>query len=102
MLNNVSRSLSDVGRSPSHDGAFSRRPFSVPAMTRIGMGKWGDGKMGKWGNGEMGESIILPPILHHLITPLPHHPITPLPHHPITPWSSNQSRSAGTAVPTYR
>src|SRR5258706_7941280 len=35
MLKSVSRSLSDVGRSPSHVGAFSRLPFSVPAITRI-------------------------------------------------------------------
>src|SRR6266508_4647359 len=35
MLNSVSRSLSDVGRSPSHVGAFSRRPLSDPAITRI-------------------------------------------------------------------
>src|SRR5476649_2631012 len=35
MLNSVSRSLSDVGRSPSHVGAFSRRPFNEPAITRI-------------------------------------------------------------------
>src|SRR5476649_2202735 len=34
MLNSVSRSLSDVGRSPSHVGALRRRPFSDPAMTR--------------------------------------------------------------------
>src|SRR5262245_41849641 len=34
-LNNVSRSLSDVGRSPSHVGDFSRRPLSAPAMTRM-------------------------------------------------------------------
>src|SRR5438309_12048126 len=37
MLNSVSRSLSDVGRSPSQVGAFSRRPFSDPAMTRISL-----------------------------------------------------------------
>src|SRR6476646_11069969 len=34
MLNSVSRSLSDVGRTPSQVGAFSRRPFNVPAITR--------------------------------------------------------------------
>src|SRR4051812_49802949 len=34
MLNSVSRSLSDVGRSPSHDGALRRRPLYVPAITR--------------------------------------------------------------------
>src|SRR5438445_12742683 len=35
MLNSVSRSLSDVGLSPSHVGAFRRRPFNDPAITRI-------------------------------------------------------------------
>src|SRR5262245_61912270 len=35
MLKIVPRSLSDVGLSPSHVGAFSWRPFSDPAMTRI-------------------------------------------------------------------
>src|SRR5262245_41588248 len=35
MLNNVSRSLSDVGRTPSHVGVFKRRPFNEPAITRI-------------------------------------------------------------------
>src|SRR5471030_1725367 len=35
MLNSVSRSLSDVGRTPSHVGAFRRLPLSVPAITRI-------------------------------------------------------------------
>ena len=34
-LNSVSRSLSDVGLSPSHVGAASRRPFNVPAMMRM-------------------------------------------------------------------
>src|SRR5438105_6140734 len=34
MLNSVSRSLSDVGRTPSHAGALRRRPLSVPAITR--------------------------------------------------------------------
>src|SRR4051794_39049994 len=34
MLNSVSRSLSEVGRSPSHVGALRRRPLSVPAITR--------------------------------------------------------------------
>src|SRR6187397_988625 len=34
-LNSVSRSLSDVGRNPSHAGDFSRRPFSDPAMMRM-------------------------------------------------------------------
>ena len=33
MLNSVSRSLSDVGRSPCQDGVFRRRPFRDPAMT---------------------------------------------------------------------
>src|SRR5687768_16801811 len=32
MLKSVSRSLSEVGRSPSHVGAFRRRPLNVPAM----------------------------------------------------------------------
>ena len=32
MLNKVSRSLSEVGRRPSHFGAFSVRPLFVPAM----------------------------------------------------------------------
>src|SRR5688572_17865052 len=35
MLNNVSRSLSDVGRSPCHLGVFNVRPLCVPAMMRI-------------------------------------------------------------------
>src|SRR3954463_2485677 len=34
MLNSVSRSLSEGGRSPSHVGALRRRPLSVPAITR--------------------------------------------------------------------
>src|SRR5438128_10624887 len=35
MLNSVSRNRSEVGRTPSHAGALSRRPFSVPAIMRI-------------------------------------------------------------------
>src|SRR3954467_8834406 len=35
ILNSVSRSLSDVGRRPSQVGALSRRPLSVPAITRM-------------------------------------------------------------------
>src|SRR4029453_12154877 len=34
MLNNVSRSLSDVGRNPSQVGAFRRRPLRRPAIMR--------------------------------------------------------------------
>src|SRR5437773_1891278 len=34
-LNSVSRSLSEVGRSSSQVGVFSRRPLSEPAITRI-------------------------------------------------------------------
>src|SRR4026207_2550312 len=34
ILNSVSRNLSDVGRTPSHFGVFSRRPLNSPAMTR--------------------------------------------------------------------
>src|SRR5580765_2041590 len=34
-LNSVSRSLSDVGRPPSQVGESRRRPFRVPAITRI-------------------------------------------------------------------
>src|SRR5437868_4386086 len=34
ILNSVSRSLSEVGRSPSHVGGFRRRPFNAPAITR--------------------------------------------------------------------
>src|SRR5262252_1133318 len=41
MLNSVSRSLSDVGRKPSHVGAFRRRPLSVPAITRTRASKAG-------------------------------------------------------------
>src|SRR5207248_7079911 len=36
MLNSVSRSLSDVGRRPSHVGGSRRLPFRAPAITRIG------------------------------------------------------------------
>src|SRR5262245_62633673 len=36
ILNSVARSLSDVGRRPSHVGVLSRRPFNEPAITRIG------------------------------------------------------------------
>src|SRR6185503_10989206 len=35
MLNNVSRSLSDVGRNPSQAGALRRRPFRRPAIIRM-------------------------------------------------------------------
>src|SRR5258706_2711996 len=35
MLKIVSRSLSDVGRSPSQSGGLRRRPFSEPAITRM-------------------------------------------------------------------
>src|SRR5687768_17317877 len=35
MLKSVSRSLSEVGRSPSQVGAFSRRPLKRPAITRM-------------------------------------------------------------------
>src|SRR5258705_13116986 len=35
ILNSVSRSLSDVGRRPSHVGALRRRPLNRPAITRI-------------------------------------------------------------------
>src|SRR5262245_47725586 len=35
ILNSVSRTLSDVGRRPSHLGVLSRRPFNEPAITRI-------------------------------------------------------------------
>src|SRR5262245_12043389 len=34
MLNSVSRSLSEVGLTPSHFGVFSRRPLNAPAITR--------------------------------------------------------------------
>src|SRR4051812_49291138 len=34
-LKSVSRSLSDVGRRPFQGGALSRRPLSVPAITRM-------------------------------------------------------------------
>src|SRR3954447_5359667 len=37
-LNNVSRRRSDVGRSPSHVGGCSRRPFSVPPTILIRRG----------------------------------------------------------------
>src|SRR5262249_38174353 len=35
MLNNVSRSLSDVGLNPCQSGSLSLRPFSEPLMIRM-------------------------------------------------------------------
>ena len=35
MLNSVSRSLSELGRSPAHVGALRRRPLNAPAITRM-------------------------------------------------------------------
>src|SRR5215212_8754108 len=53
MLNIVSRSLSDVGRRPSHDGVCKRRPLYRPAITRT---------LAHFDEAE----LFVPPLLHEL------------------------------------
>src|SRR5687768_16806817 len=61
-LNSVSRSLSEVGRSPSHVGGFRRLPFSRPAITRMrGPGR----RVRAAASSDLDEpKLILPPFLH--------------------------------------
>src|SRR5262245_36928022 len=81
MLNSVSRSLSDVGLSPSHVGASSRRPLYEPAITRMSgraalpyfnqfelrlpaVEQAGDCARARHGRGEPGRRFVLRDLQH--------------------------------------